>query len=117
MGEHICVKGKELVLTFPLFELYMWFLFTSGSSFLTDLHDKLAGVCSSHGGALTSCKDPHGPYVESSWAKETAEHHSLLQTRKHRRQWIKNRKHALQNQHRPTLLPLKPERELRINAC
>lgn len=84
MGEYICVKGKELVLTFPLFELYMWFLFTSGSSFLTDLHDKLAGVCSSHGGALTSCKDPHGPYVESSWAKETAEHHSLLQTRKHR---------------------------------
>ncbi|TNN73362.1 hypothetical protein EYF80_016525 [Liparis tanakae] len=43
----------------------------------TNLHDKLAGVRSSHGGALTSCKDPHGPDVERCRAEETAEHHSL----------------------------------------
>ena len=43
----------------------------------TDLHDELTGVRSSHGGALTSCEDPHGPDVESCRAEEAAQHHSL----------------------------------------
>lgn len=72
----------------------MWsvYVHTAYSSLLhcTDLHDKLARVRSSHGGALSSCKDPHGPDVERCRAKETAQHHSLPQTRK--------QKHKTQNQ-------------------
>lgn len=41
------------------------------------LHDKLAGVSSCHGGALSCCQDANGPDVESSRAKETAQHHTL----------------------------------------
>lgn len=41
------------------------------------LHNKLAGVSSCHSGALPCCQDANGPDVESSRAKEAAQHHPL----------------------------------------
>lgn len=41
------------------------------------LHNKLARVSSCHSGALPCCQDANGPDVESSRAKEAAQHHPL----------------------------------------
>ena len=45
------------------------------------LHDKLARVSASHGGALSGSKDPDGPDVEGYRAKETTQHHPLYSQR------------------------------------
>lgn len=43
----------------------------------THLHDKLARIGSSHGGALTGSQDPHCPDVESCRPEVTSKHNTL----------------------------------------
>lgn len=43
----------------------------------THLHDKLARIGSSHGGALPGSQDPHCPDVESCRPEVTSKHNTL----------------------------------------